>query len=83
MQLHSHKYGNKQHTGIRRDKRYRTRELYDTQVYKVDKKSIAIGVVYGPNTTNGEFYRELKEKVQNCGMPIILGGDSNTVLDGK
>jgi hypothetical protein len=52
-------------------------------VYKVDKKSIAIGVVYGPNTTNGEFYRELKEKVQNCGMPIILGGDSNTVLDGK
>lgn len=50
---------------------------------KIDDKNIALGVIYGPNLNNREFYRELIDRVKQLEMPLILGGDYNTVLDGN
>jgi exonuclease III len=48
---------------------------------KIDQKDILIGAVYGPNTNNVAFYRDLKEKIEGFNIPTVIGGDWNTVLD--
>jgi exonuclease III len=48
---------------------------------KIDQKDILIGAVYGPNTNNVVFYRDLIEKIERYSMPTVIGGDWNTVLD--
>jgi hypothetical protein len=48
---------------------------------RIDQKEILIGVVYGPNTNNVPFYRDLIVKIESYGIPTVIGGDWNTVLD--
>ena len=48
---------------------------------KIDQKEILIGAVYGPNTNNVGFYRELIERIERYELPTVIGGDWNTVLD--
>ncbi len=50
---------------------------------KVDGYEMLLGGVYGPNTNNRGFYRELIAIVNRIGLPTIIGGDFNTVLDGN
>jgi hypothetical protein len=50
---------------------------------KIDGREMLIGGVYGPNTNNVVFYRELISTVKRVNLPTILGGDFNTVLDGN
>ncbi len=38
--------------------------------------------MYGPNTNDRAFYRELIDKIEGYGVPAIIGGDLNTVLCG-
>jgi exonuclease III len=48
---------------------------------RIDQKEILIGAVYGPNTNNVAFYRELIGRIEGFGIPTVVGGDWNTVLD--
>ncbi len=41
---------------------------------------LTIGSIYGPNGTDIEFYNRLRAKVEDWGLPFILGGDFNTTL---
>jgi exonuclease III len=50
---------------------------------KIDGREFLIGGVYGPNSNNVAFYRELINKVKSYNLPTILGGDFNTVLDSN
>jgi len=48
---------------------------------KIKGELLTVGSVYGPNESNPEFYRILKSKIIEWGLPFILGGDFNTILD--
>ena len=48
---------------------------------KIKGVELVLGAIYGPNENNPEFYRSLREKVENWNLPFIIGGDFNTVLD--
>ncbi len=50
---------------------------------KIDQKEILIGSVYGPNTNNVQFYKDLIAKVESYNLPTVIGGDFNTVLCGN
>jgi len=50
---------------------------------RIDGKETILGAVYGPNTNNREFYRGLIERIESYGLPTIIGGDFNTVMDGN
>ena len=41
----------------------------------------ALGSVYGPNENNVNFFVNLKNKLRNWGLPFVIGGDFNTILD--
>jgi hypothetical protein len=47
----------------------------------VKNKRITLGVIYGPNENNMQFYREIESKIAQWGNSCILGGDFNTILD--
>jgi hypothetical protein len=49
---------------------------------KIEGKELLVGGVYGPNVNNRLFYENLRTKVEGYGVPFILGGDFNTILDG-
>jgi hypothetical protein len=49
---------------------------------KIEGKELLVGGVYGPNVNNRPFYDNLRTKVEKYGVPFILGGDFNTILDG-
>jgi exonuclease III len=43
---------------------------------KINGSDIALGSVYGPNSTDRQFYRDLDNFINNHpGMPVLLGGD--------
>ena len=42
---------------------------------------IALGSIYGPNEQKPEFFRNIRQKLEEWGLPFIIGGDFNTVLD--
>jgi exonuclease III len=50
---------------------------------RIDQKEILIGSVYGPNTNNVQFYRDLIAKIESYNLPTVIGGDFNTVLCGN
>ncbi len=50
---------------------------------KIDQKLILLGAVYGPNTNNTAFYRDLIAKIESHNIPTVIGGDFNTVLCGN
>ena len=50
---------------------------------KIDQAEVLVGCVYGPNANNRVFYRELIGIIERAGIPTIIGGDFNTVLDGN
>ena len=39
--------------------------------------------VYGPNINDVQFYERIKRICDNENIPVILGGDYNTVLDNR
>ena len=60
-------------------------ENYLIMHVKIRGEEYGIGVVYGPNHNDREFYREIREiceRLSTNNVKIILGGDFNTVLDG-
>jgi len=63
-----------------KDTRY---ENYMLLVCKIDGKQMVVGSVYGPNGNNREFYRDLIGQIEGLGLPTIIGGDFNTVLDER
>ena len=68
-------------------------EVYETQKdpnenylilkVKIQGKKIALGVIYGPNRNDAEFFREIRALLENVEEKIILGGDFNTILDNR
>ena len=50
---------------------------------RVDKTEMLIGCVYGPNTNNRGFYHELIDRIERYNLPVVIGGDWNTVLDSS
>jgi len=44
-------------------------------------RRLLLGSVYGPNENNPEFYNRLKREIDRYGIPTIIGGDFNTILD--
>jgi hypothetical protein len=45
---------------------------------KINGSDIALGSIYGPNSTDRQFYRDLDNFINNhLGMPVLLGGDWN------
>ena len=42
---------------------------------------LIIGAIYGPNENKPEFYNQLRIKIEQWGIPFIIGGDFNTILD--
>jgi len=61
----------------------RVHENYLLLHCKIDQKEMLIGGVYGPNSNNRDFYRELIGTVERFNIPTILGGDWNTVISGE
>ncbi len=61
--------------------RDRVHENYLLIRCKIDGKEMLLGVVYGPNTNNVQFYRDLITIIEQRNVPTIIGGDFNTVLD--
>ena len=44
-------------------------------------RRLLLGSVYGPNENNPDFYNRLKREIDRYGIPTIIGGDFNTILD--
>jgi hypothetical protein len=49
---------------------------------RVEGRELLIGGVYGPNINDVAFYANIKARVEAYGIPFILGGDFNTVING-
>jgi exonuclease III len=51
---------------------------------KLNGGELILGSIYGPNTTDREFYRNLDNFLQqNSSVPVVLGGDWNTTWDNS
>jgi len=48
---------------------------------KINGILCTLGAIYGPNENNVNFYLNLKEKIREWGLPYVVGGDFNTILD--
>ncbi len=48
---------------------------------KIEETEMLVGVVYGPNENDKNFFSKLVKKVEKINLPTILGGDFNTVVD--
>jgi hypothetical protein len=44
---------------------------------------LLVGVIYGPNENDVDFYREISQFLERENMPFVLGGDFNTILDQR
>jgi hypothetical protein len=42
-----------------------------------------VGAIYGPNENNVNFFQGICDTVTREGLPFILGGDFNTILDQR
>jgi exonuclease III len=50
----------------------------------LDDAEIVLGSIYGPNTTDREFYRNIDNFLtRNKNLPVVLGGDWNTTWDNS
>ena len=48
---------------------------------KIKGVCVVLGSIYGPNEQKPEFFRNIRSKLEEWGLPFIIGGDFNTVLD--
>jgi exonuclease III len=48
---------------------------------KIKGCEMVLGSIYGPNEQKPEFFLELRQKLETWGLPYIIGGDFNTILD--
>jgi exonuclease III len=48
---------------------------------KIKGVLVVLGSIYGPNEQKPEFYVDLRQKLETWGLPFIIGGDFNTILD--
>jgi len=48
---------------------------------KIKNCTLTIGSVYGPNENNPVFFQNLRRQISEWGLPYIVGGDFNTILD--
>jgi len=44
-------------------------------------KEVILGAIYGPNSNDLDFYRNLKLQLEGMGGTFLIGGDFNTILD--
>jgi hypothetical protein len=62
------------------------RDLRDENFYllkcRVEGREFLIGGVYGPNINDAAFFNNLRTRVESYGIPFILGGDFNTIING-
>ena len=50
---------------------------------RIQDREILLGTVYGPNNNDVQFYDRIKGICDSENIPVILGGDFNTVLDNR
>ena len=50
---------------------------------KIQDRTLLLGAIYGPNGNNVEFNKGIRWICEAQNIPIILGGDFNTVLDNR
>jgi Reverse transcriptase (RNA-dependent DNA polymerase) len=50
---------------------------------KIGNNEMLIGVIYGPNSNNVRFYRNLYNWLSSQNKEFIIGGDFNTILDRR
>ncbi len=46
----------------------------------IKENRLTLGVVYGPNNTNVEFFNNIERRINLWGNKCIIGGDFNTVI---
>ena len=49
---------------------------------RLETKEFLLGGVYGPNANNVAFYTNLRDRIVSYGLPFLIVGDFNTVIDG-
>ncbi|MFN9942525.1 MAG: hypothetical protein ACK56I_23945, partial [bacterium] len=49
---------------------------------RLETTEFLLGGVYGPNANNVAFYTNLRDRIESYGLPFLIGGDFNTVIDG-
>ena len=50
---------------------------------KIQDLDLNLVCVYGPNSNDVEFFRQIRTQCENSGLKTIIGGDFNTVLDNR
>ena len=50
---------------------------------KIQDMDLNLVCVYGPNSNDVEFFRQMRALWENSGLKTIIGGDFNTVLDNR
>ena len=75
---------------IKRNIVHQVHELYKSDdenviLMKITIKgaTLILGSIYGPNEQKPEFVKTLREKIESWGLPFIIGGDYNTILDNS
>jgi exonuclease III len=48
---------------------------------KIKENRLTLGVIYGPNSTNVEFFNSIERKIKLWGNKCIIGGDFNMVIN--
>ena len=48
---------------------------------RIDNKSLTLVNIYGPNKDTPDFYRHIKNKIQEFNNPCIMAGDFNLILN--
>ena len=50
---------------------------------KIQDMDLNLACIYGPNSNDVEFFRQMRTLCENSGLKTIIGGDFNTVLDNR
>ena len=50
---------------------------------KIQDTDLNLVCVYGPNSNDVAFFRQMRALCENSGLKTIIGGDFNTVLDNR
>ena len=75
---------NNLHHEIIREYKDEANENYYILRIKIQGNLMGLGVIYGPNYNDREYYRNIiniYNEMLDDGLPVILGGDFNTILD--
>jgi hypothetical protein len=64
---------------------YRVGRGENSLVLKIKKGTFEflVGIIYGPNENDVDFYKEISQFLEREKLPFVLGGDFNTILDQR